>query len=351
VRDALTTLEERLQRELEELRRKEPALFQPQPPKEPLKAPASVQPWPPKEPLKAPAPVQTQPPPKAPIPVQLPPSGSPLKGPKSEEPASKKPQKPVDSSSLGGCLGLIFVAALPFVGYFFGQDEGRKKGREEGKAEAERKWREEYVAEQQKLRRGIAAEFRESAACLYSPWMLSRIVVHNWEQKRQEYDFSECRRGDFLEENPVRNKSAAAVGKDFEKTVANDLIYRGYQVIHTGGLYGLKDLGRDLLARKPETGQTLVVQCKRWRAGSRITPQVLFYLFATSVLYAMKVMGLEINDVPFRNGEHEDALKILSEAKVVPVLVSTAPLSAIDADLAATLGVMVTNNILLDKRF
>jgi hypothetical protein len=229
--------------------------------------------------------------------------------------------------------GMGYVA-LALVGLFIGFIFGHSSGSASGEEKANSKWRKQEGERLDALRDKVASEFKISAACIYSPWMLSRLKSIDREQWRQIYDFAEPRNLDYMYDDP---KSPSAIGADYEDSAGYYLEKCGFTVYYIGQKYGKKDLGRDLLARHKVTEQELIVQCKSRRWKGQIAPQDLFYLFATTVFYAMKKLKIELGNYPLSKGQHEDALAIMRQANVTPVFVTDGTIIPMDQYLAAAM--------------
>ena len=102
-----------------------------------------------------------------------------------------------------------------------------------------------------------------------------------------------------------RPKTKWQIGRDYEMSCAFQLIEKGYSVEMHGIKYGLKDLGRDLIAIKSIRGlhddEVLVIQCKNWSKDRMIRENVIMQLFGSVIMY--------------RIDEHS-----LFNQKIVPVL-------------------------------
>lgn len=79
------------------------------------------------------------------------------------------------------------------------------------------------------------------------------------------------------------NKSNWQIGRDYELSVAYECSHHGYSVDTFGSRKGLEDLGRDILAFKPD--HTLIIQCKYWSKHKTIHEKHIFQLYGTLVMY------------------------------------------------------------------
>ncbi len=83
-----------------------------------------------------------------------------------------------------------------------------------------------------------------------------------------------------------RRKTDWEIGIDYERYVGYLAESQGHRVKYTGAIYGVEDMGRDLIIEKPE--KTVVVQCKRWAKEKTIHEKHIFQLFGTVTLLALK---------------------------------------------------------------
>jgi hypothetical protein len=89
-----------------------------------------------------------------------------------------------------------------------------------------------------------------------------------------------------LETYLARPKSKWEIGRAFERYVGYTYEIRGYKVYYQGILEGYEDLGRDVIAVRPEI--THVVQCKFWSSHKQIHEKHVNQLFGTSVMYKIE---------------------------------------------------------------
>lgn len=127
-----------------------------------------------------------------------------------------------------------------------------------------------------------------------------------------------------LDRYKKKNKSNFVIGMEYEMYIDYILRTNGYSTVHYGGLKGLNDLGRDIIAKKVnKAGElvTYIIQCKNWSANKEIHENVICQLFGTTIEYKIQ------NPNMF--------------TKIVPVLYSTAELSETAVKFANILGVII----------
>lgn len=121
-----------------------------------------------------------------------------------------------------------------------------------------------------------------------------------------------------------RPKSPWRIGVEYEQYIEYLLQQKGYSTIPFGSQMGINDLGRDIIAKKIENGQhvTYIIQCKNWSRKKRkeIHENVVCQIYGTALEYELSQNGFE---------------------KVVPVIVSTVPLSTMAQKFADKLGVKI----------
>lgn len=121
-----------------------------------------------------------------------------------------------------------------------------------------------------------------------------------------------------------RPKSPWRIGVEYEQYIEYLLQQKGYSTIPFGSQMGINDLGRDIIAKKIENGQyvTYIIQCKNWSRKKRkeIHENVVCQIYGTALEYELSQNSFE---------------------KVVPVIVSTVPLSTMAQKFADKLGVKI----------
>lgn len=90
----------------------------------------------------------------------------------------------------------------------------------------------------------------------------------------------------ILDRWKARKKTDWDVGIEYERYIGYKLECDGYKVSYIGAMFGLKDMGRDLIATK--SGKTLVIQCKRWSKEKTIHEKHLFQLYGSTAVYAIE---------------------------------------------------------------
>lgn len=118
------------------------------------------------------------------------------------------------------------------------------------------------------------------------------------------------------------------IGRDYEHYVGYAYTQKGYTVDYYGSLHGLEDLGRDLIAAKPNC-PTLVIQCKYWSTKKVIHEKHINQLYGTMVCYC------------FENGLPHD--------QVLGVLVTNISISETARKFAQFLGIEVVENFPLKE--
>ena len=117
-------------------------------------------------------------------------------------------------------------------------------------------------------------------------------------------------------------KTKWQIGRDYELSVAHEYIKDGYRVDTYGSRKGLEDLGRDLIATKPD--RTVIIQCKYWSKEKTIHEKHLFQLYGTVVMYSIQNPTLT--------------------APVSAVFVTNTSLSPIAHEIATALDITVVEN-------
>ena len=83
-----------------------------------------------------------------------------------------------------------------------------------------------------------------------------------------------------------RSKSKWQIGRDYELSVAFELMSDGFSVDTTGSYLKLEDMGRDIIAQKNE--KTYIIQCKYWSADKTIHEKHIFQLYGSAISYALE---------------------------------------------------------------
>lgn len=130
-----------------------------------------------------------------------------------------------------------------------------------------------------------------------------------------------------LDRYKKRNKSNWVIGIEYEMYIDYVLRTAGFKTIPYGSMKGLEDLGRDIIAFKPDNkGNTVtyIIQCKNWsnQKEKLIHENVVCQIFGTALEYQIK---------------HKNEMFL----KVVPVIYSTVPFSETAVEFGRRLGVIM----------
>lgn len=131
-----------------------------------------------------------------------------------------------------------------------------------------------------------------------------------------------------------RHKTNEEIGRDYERYIGYLFEKEGYKVDYTGINYGLNDLGRDLICIR--NGKTFVVQCKCWsnKKGKLIREKHINQIFGTTFKYYLEQRNKYRGDW-FVFGHSDD----LFSHEIIPMFVSTVPLSDTAYEFAKELGI------------
>ena len=105
----------------------------------------------------------------------------------------------------------------------------------------------------------------------------------------------------------ARKKDDWDVGIEYERYIGYRLECDGYKVTYLGATLGLKDMGRDLLARKD--GKTLVIQCKRWSKEKTIHEKHIFQLYGSTAVLSIENPGTKYKGVFITSATLSDTAK------------------------------------------
>lgn len=94
-----------------------------------------------------------------------------------------------------------------------------------------------------------------------------------------------------------RKKTNWEIGIEYERFCGYRLEEQGWEVDYHGALCGLNDLGRDLVARKRQTSEVLVVQCKYWSQSKQIHEKHVFQTFGTMMALRMDEPEMKVTGV------------------------------------------------------
>lgn len=113
-----------------------------------------------------------------------------------------------------------------------------------------------------------------------------------------------------------RPKGSWEIGIEYEMYIEYLLRKEGYHTIPHGSLYGLKDLGRDIIASKEENGntQTLIIQCKRWSntEGHEIHENTICQIFGTAMEYSLQHEKEIVVPIVYTTGRISDTARLFA---------------------------------------
>jgi len=118
------------------------------------------------------------------------------------------------------------------------------------------------------------------------------------------------------------SKTKWQIGRDYEQYVGYKFRKIGYHVDDCGSYLGLKDLGRDIIAKRGNS--TLIVQCKYWSNIKQIHEKHITQLYGTTISYCIE--------------------KQIDKSKVTGVLVTNIRLSETAKKIADYLGIEYVEN-------
>jgi hypothetical protein len=127
------------------------------------------------------------------------------------------------------------------------------------------------------------------------------------------------------------------VGREYERFIGYNYETLGYDVVFSGAIQGLEDMGRDVIARR--RSEFRVIQCKYWSQDKLIHEKHIFQLFGSTLEYA------------FRLGKFDDVRQLslfgggIKATDVMPVLYTSTRLSDVAREVAKTLHVEYTENV------
>jgi hypothetical protein len=144
--------------------------------------------------------------------------------------------------------------------------------------------------------------------------------VQNYLSKEEYFDLDEDFRNQLALDRYLKgNKTSWQVGRDYEMSCGLTYEEKGWDVEYFGMEKRLKDLGRDLIARKGDNVE--IIQCKLWKKTKTIHEKHILQLYGTTIIETM------INP---------DLFKI-----VVPVFITNTSLSETATKFANILGVRI----------
>ncbi|MBC8555998.1 restriction endonuclease [Desulfobacula sp.] len=131
-----------------------------------------------------------------------------------------------------------------------------------------------------------------------------------------------------------RNKSKWAIGRDYEMYVGYLYTQKGYSIEYKGIIDGFEDLGRDIIAKKPN--EVCIIQCKCWAQHKKIHEKHIFQLFGTTMEYWIR--NFIENKKP---KSFEEFSKFLNEKKLRPIFYTSTRLSEKAKEMANALCVEI----------
>lgn len=133
----------------------------------------------------------------------------------------------------------------------------------------------------------------------------------------------------------VSPKTRWEIGREYERFIGYTYESKGYDVIFSGAIEGMQDMGRDVIARR--NSELRIIQCKYWSQEKVIREKHIFQLFGSSLEYAFKLNV-------FAN-VHELLTVGVKTLGVTPVLYTSTRLSDVAREVAKKLGVECNENI------
>lgn len=167
--------------------------------------------------------------------------------------------------------------------------------------------------------------------------------VSYWLTPKEYQDLSVTERNQLaLDRYKKRHKTKSEIGREYERYIGYLYEKDGYNVEYFGIEKGLEDLGRDLICKR---GQDVhIVQCKCWsnKEGKIIHEKYINQLYGTTLEYYYENVSknLEYYFIP-----HEFAG---NDTRVIPVFISTVPLSDKAREFAEVLEIQFKQILLGD---
>ena len=110
--------------------------------------------------------------------------------------------------------------------------------------------------------------------------------VRNWLSPEEYHALPSAQKNQLaLDRYIKRNRTDWEAGVDYERYIGYKYEQKGYRVQYAGALYGLEDMGRDLIAENSES--IIVIQCKRWSKEKVIHEKHIFQLYGSTVLMSL----------------------------------------------------------------
>ena len=148
--------------------------------------------------------------------------------------------------------------------------------------------------------------------------------VRDWLSREEWNSLSEDARNQLALDRYIqsRSKSKWQIGRDYELSVAHELMEDGFSVENTGSYLRLEDMGRDIIAHK--NGKTYILQCKYWSEQKVIHEKHIYQLYGTAISYTIE--------------------SAMATSNIVPVFVTNICLSEVARKAASMLNVLVYEN-------
>jgi len=136
-----------------------------------------------------------------------------------------------------------------------------------------------------------------------------------WYMPRKEWvKLSTAERNDLaLQRYWKRRKNNVEIGRIYERYIGYLFEKQGYNVEYTGILEGFEDLGRDLVAKKKENNnEVVIIQCKYWSKYRNIHVAHINQLFGTATQYKMKNKNNNVTPMFYTTTSLDDIAKEFS---------------------------------------
>ncbi len=145
-----------------------------------------------------------------------------------------------------------------------------------------------------------------------------------------------------LDRYKKRHKSKAEIGREYERYIGYLYEQDGYNVDYFGIKNGVEDLGRDLICRRGN--DVLIVQCKCWSnmKGKIIHEKYINQLYGTTLEYYYEHVSKNLENyfIPYEYAG--------IDTRVIPVFISTVPLSDKAREFAEVLEIQCRQILLGD---
>jgi len=135
----------------------------------------------------------------------------------------------------------------------------------------------------------------------------------------------------------VSKKSRWQIGRDYERFIGYQYEALGCDVVFTGAIDGLQDMGRDVIAQ--QGSELWVIQCKYWSQEKTIHEKHIFQLFGSALEYAFRLRSLgDVKQLALFGGP-------IKATGVRPVLYTSTKISDVAKEVAKKLQVECHENI------